>query len=330
MQSFLPSSLLVAFFLLVSSSQADIDVNEPGKLPGRLAFTKITNEKKDLVVADLDSGRIKTLFASDGDDQYPDWSPDGKTIVFHSDFCGDFDIFSIAEDGSELKRLTRAIGDDLDPDWSHDGKKIVFRSEREFSDEFQIYQMDPNGDQVIKLTNSEKKNAFPKWSPNGSEILFATNRDWPGWDLVVLDLKTNAMLQLTNGSRSYLRANWRPDGKSFAFSFGSANDAEIFLLEKGNSTGEPLVQAEGRSFDPFFSDTGKLLFYSSELDNGFKNYQIFVKNTETGNSLQLTDGDSYARHPSWTSLPEYIEVKKPSKLDNRGKPSAALKLEICQ
>jgi Tol biopolymer transport system component len=78
--------------------------------------------------ADCDTGG-DTLCS---DDEYPDWSPDGTKIVFHSDrdstggrpsecdqLAGNCDdeIWTMNADGSGLAQLTNNNVDDFDPDW---------------------------------------------------------------------------------------------------------------------------------------------------------------------------------------------------------------------
>ena len=73
------------------------------------------------------------------------------------------------------------------------------------------------------------------------------------------------------------------------------------------------------------------MFYSSELTLGAKDYQIFVMNIQTNNKLQLTQGNEFARHPAWTSLPKYKpkSAKPETRLDNQGRPSTKLIAAVC-
>lgn len=61
-----------------------------------------------------------------GDDGMPDYSADGKQIVFTSNRDQQAEIYVINSDGSGQKRLTRRPGDDWAPDFSPDGKQIAF------------------------------------------------------------------------------------------------------------------------------------------------------------------------------------------------------------
>jgi Tol biopolymer transport system component len=64
------------------------------------------------------------------DAAHPEWSPNGRVIVFNNDFrkiVGD--IFTIHRDGTHLARLTHVIRKkqaDYRPDYPPGGKKIVF------------------------------------------------------------------------------------------------------------------------------------------------------------------------------------------------------------
>ncbi|MBA2332300.1 MAG: PD40 domain-containing protein [Actinobacteria bacterium] len=63
-----------------------------------------------------------------GDDGMPDFSPDGRRIVFTSNRDQNGEIYVMDADGSDQRRLTRKTGDDFTPRFSPDGRRIAFTS----------------------------------------------------------------------------------------------------------------------------------------------------------------------------------------------------------
>ncbi|HUQ23384.1 MAG TPA: hypothetical protein VM049_10275 [Gaiellaceae bacterium] len=61
-----------------------------------------------------------------GDDAMPDFSPDGRRIVFTSNRDQQGEIYVMNADGSRQQRLTRRPGDDWAPDFSSDGRLVAF------------------------------------------------------------------------------------------------------------------------------------------------------------------------------------------------------------
>jgi Tol biopolymer transport system component len=61
-----------------------------------------------------------------GDDSMPDFTPDGKRIVFTSNRDRQGEIYVMRADGGGVRRLTRRAGDDWAPDVSPDGRRIAF------------------------------------------------------------------------------------------------------------------------------------------------------------------------------------------------------------
>ena len=61
-----------------------------------------------------------------GDDSMPDFTPDGRRIVFTSNRDRQGEIYVMNANGSGQRRLTRRAGDDWAPDVSPDGARIAF------------------------------------------------------------------------------------------------------------------------------------------------------------------------------------------------------------
>jgi len=91
-----------------------------------------------------------------GDDGMPDFSPDGKRIVFTSNRDRNGEVYVMNADGSKQRRLTRKAGDDFSPRFSPDGRQIAFTALPG-----SVYVVDADGSGLRRLTAGTD----PDWRP---------------------------------------------------------------------------------------------------------------------------------------------------------------------
>ncbi|MEL7236513.1 MAG: translocation protein TolB, partial [Chloroflexota bacterium] len=116
---------------------------------------------------------ICLMYSHDEIDAQSDTSDitNGK-IAFASNRDGNYEIYTMASDGSDVQRLTFNEGGDFDPDWSPDGTKIAFSSQQDIVSDIII--MDSDGSNQINLTNNpDGGDLYPSWSPDGTKIAFS-------------------------------------------------------------------------------------------------------------------------------------------------------------
>lgn len=87
----------------------------------------------------------------------PNWSRDGKHLIFYSDRTSKNQIYTMKPDGSDVRRLATTGANDNAASWSTDNKKIAFTSDRDGNSD--IYVMDGNGNNVRRLTIRPPLNA---------------------------------------------------------------------------------------------------------------------------------------------------------------------------
>jgi TolB protein len=156
------------------------------------------------------------------------WSPDGKTLVYTGGRNGEFDIYSIASDGSGSEvNLTKSKGLDDGPEYSPDGKYIYFNSVR--SGLMQIWRMQPDGKNQEQVTNDDLNNWFPHISPDGQWIAFISfpkdidPADHPYYKRVYLRLMpaaggTPKVIAYVYGGQGTINVpSWSPDSTMVAF-----------------------------------------------------------------------------------------------------------------
>ncbi len=164
-------------------------------------------------------------------------------------------------------------------------------------------------------TVSGAAHRFPAWSPDGQAVAFFSDATGE-YELVVVPQAGVGVG--TAGAASaevtryplpepsfYFHPVWSPDGARIAFRDAGMN---LWVLER--STGRSTrVDTERhaypeRSLDPAWSPDARWVAYARRLDSHLR--AIFVHDTETGETRQLTDGLSDAYRPQWDASGKYL------------------------
>jgi Tol biopolymer transport system component len=136
-----------------------------------------------------------------GNNMFPQWSHDGKRIIFTSTRDGDPEIFVMNADGSNPVRLTNTPGRDAHPQFSKDGQRVVFQSPRANGKDTNIYTMNSDGSSVKQLTSLKGFAGVPVYSPDEKLIAFQWREsndfnDKRNWRICVMNsAKTFVSLQ---------------------------------------------------------------------------------------------------------------------------------------
>lgn len=141
-----------------------------------LVYRVWSDKEKGLRILNLDTRKIRTL--TDGLDNLPGWSPDGKRIVFTRRRAedGNYDVYTIQPDGNGLFRATDHESSDGHAVWSADGRILWSGSQHGFRDEAalyeqtfqqygQIYVMNADGSNKRILTDSKWEDSMPLYLP---------------------------------------------------------------------------------------------------------------------------------------------------------------------
>jgi Tol biopolymer transport system component len=148
----------------------------------KVAFEGLTTGNADIYVVGVDGTGLRQLTTDPQTDQYPQWSPDGRTIVYDNagarensedpQFSKTAEIFTIPAGGGAPTRLTHNSWTDAAPSYSPDGKTIVDQSAQDFS------MMDPDGSNERRFPIG-MGGFTPRWSPDGKTIAFSHYKNVP-------------------------------------------------------------------------------------------------------------------------------------------------------
>lgn len=194
------------------------------------AFDK--NTLQDIYVMDAKGGNRIRLTNSEDNDREPDWSPDGKQIVFMSERDKNREIYIMSVKGTNQKRLTRSKADDEHPHWSPGNDGIIFSTHRDGN--WEIYMMDIDGSNLMNLTNNPAEDKDCTWSPDGSQIAFFSNRTGSN-EIYIMNKDGLDIRQITHqqGKQPTVDKDisWSPDGQWIGFS-GSASGKSSEKLQE--------------------------------------------------------------------------------------------------
>ena len=143
------------------------------------------------------------------------------------------------------------------------------------------------------------------WSPDGSRIAWF-NDDGDEYGLVIAEQDGSNPRRIEIAEPSfYFRPEWSPDGTRLAF---TDTHYRVLVLEVESGDVEHIdtdrFAHPERSMNPVWSPDSRWLAYARRLDNQLR--AIFVHDTESGETHQLTDGMSDAVSPVWDESGKYL------------------------
>ena len=195
----------------------------------------------------------------------PDWSPDGKSLLF----AGPGGIYSaptavlLAGSGG-VDSATVAFGSTLlvpgnftepgdqlhRPHWSPDGRSLVF-VRVDTAHRSNIYVASADGSSPRRLVAGDA----PRWSPDGLTIAF----DLPGGVVATVNVDgSNLRGRTTAGSSSEaFTGDWSSDGTGLVFSKATEPSVmRIFILHLGNSAEAQLIPEAAHAASSNYMDFG--------------------------------------------------------------------------
>jgi len=169
--------------------------------------------------------KLDRLIYSSMQEEGPQYSPNGKHIVFQSTRSGYFEIWRGDADGSNLVQLTNFNGPLTGtPRWAPDGRQIVFDTRPGAHPNVHVVSAD--GGPTRRFTNDSADEGVASWSHDGHWIYYMSNRTgtWQIWKRRA-DGGGQPVQITSNGGFAAFES---PDGKELYYT--KFNDAGIWKV----------------------------------------------------------------------------------------------------
>jgi Tol biopolymer transport system component/DNA-binding winged helix-turn-helix (wHTH) protein len=248
----------------------------------------------DIYVMNADGSNVRRIVDDPEFDVGPQWSPDGRKILFTTGRNGNFDVYEMNADGTGQRNLT-ADNDKADgaPVWSLDGQNIAFSRKFEATD--QIFVMDSQGENLKRVTHNTANNGSPAWSPDGSKLIFHTDQDG-NYEIYTISVD-GELAQLTDDAADDLSPDWSPDGNRIAFSSNRNGKQHIYVMNADGSSLAQITNSPAEDTEPAWAPDGRRIAFTSLRDG---NKDIYVIDAGGSNLKRLTDHPGVDSSPRWS------------------------------
>ena len=275
---------------------------------GSIAFSSNRSGSWDIWSMEFNGENLRQLTKGDDDELAPVYSPDGKEIAFLR----------------SQKPEARSQKDETN--FENLQSSIVNR-------QYSLWIMKSGGSGARQITKGIPIISYPAWHPNGRKIAFVV-REEDGTNIWSYDLENSKIrklavpllykegrgeveigstppdLPLQRGGMRFsmplYRIGYNPAGDKITFESNSSGNIEIWTMRADGTNLARITEGDSPHWNPIWSPDGKFIAYSTEKlgeeagHHNWRNYNIWVANTETHEERIITGEEQTDWNPVWS------------------------------
>lgn len=261
-------------------------------------------------VLDVENLERKVLFSSDHSIQAPNWTTDGKALIYNSN--GYLYRYDLASQKTTMLNTGFANRNNNDHVISFDGKQMaISHHDDDDNGDSAIYTLPIEGSaEPVRITKRGLGASYLHgWSTDGKTLLFTGNRNGQ-YDIYSVDIATGEETQLTDTPGLDDGPEFDPAGKYIYFNSNRTGTMQLFRMRPDGSNVEQLTFDELNDWFPHISPDGKkILFvtFGTDVDSGdhpfYKHVYLRMMSVDGGEPKILSylyGGQGTINVPSWS------------------------------
>lgn len=278
-----------------------------------------------LEIMDVKTGLRKILYTVPNSIQAPNWTADGKSLIYNSE--GLMYQYNLADGKVGTLNTGTAKQNNNDHVISFDGKMLAISNhvgEKRIST---LYTLPITGsDNPVQITSPESGHSYlHSWSPDGKKLIFTGQRN-NQFDIWSVDIRTKKETALTNLPTLDDGPEYSPDGKYIYFNSVRTGTMKLWRMKPDGSDQEQVTFDEYNDWFPHFSPDGKWIAYISfpkDIDPSdhpfYKRVYLRLMPASGGAPRTIAyvyGGQGTINAPSWSPDGKYIAFVSNTKVDN--------------
>jgi TolB protein len=246
------------------------------------------------------------LTTGPGYDYQPDWSPDGRFIVFAA-YENDRINLRLLDLSAKTNAPLLSDGNvHLEPRWSPDGRRLAFVSTA-FAGRWHVFVADFDKGALANLARITEDHdsglpryyysrfdhyLSPTWSPDGRALIVVSNRDrvWGTGGFWRVEARAGTPMTLLHDEETTWKArpDWARDGRVVYSSYHGRQWNQLWLMTKNGGEVVPLTFGDFDATSPRWSPSGQRIAYVSNEDG---NTSLWLLDVPGGRRepVQVTD-----------------------------------------
>lgn len=236
-------------------------------------FAQEGKPQRTIFILSTDGREERKLIDKPGDYLFPQWSPDGRRVIFTGDNGGPDELWSIGVENGRAqgapRRIAGSLGRILPLGITRTGD--FFYGLRTGGGNIYVAELSGAGPAARKLpTRFIDRNTAPAWSRDGKRLAYLSRRGTENFGadahtIVVRDMASGAERELPGALAEIDRITWSPDGSTL---LASGSDGKgrggLFLVRVSDGETTPLVAERGApytGFEAVWAPDGHAIYY---------------------------------------------------------------------